>query len=156
MPSRKSVNNDGGAAYNFPTRELAQAIAKGSEDGALRLLLEVQTEIRKMLSQPGTGKLHSGLRYQSSAPGRPPAVQTGSLRNSWQTGQPRKRLAGSRISWALGSKSRYARRLEYGFGFLAARPYLRPAVAIVRPRAPKVMTAYVARAIKTAFPGMKR
>ena len=155
MPRRKSVNNDGGAAYNFPTRELAQAAAAGAADGALRILLEIQTEIVNNLRRPGTGIRYAGQPTRSSAPGRPPAAQTGSLRNSWQTGKPSKRIAGSRIAWAIGSALPYA-RLEYGFGRALPRPYIAPSIRTVKPRVKKIMNAYVASAIRKAFPGMKR
>ncbi len=155
MAKGGSTGPGGGAQYNFPTRELAQAAAAGAADGALRILLEIQTEIRKNLSRPGTGIRYPGQPTRSSAPGRPPAAQTGSLRNSWQTGKPSKRIAGSRIAWAVGAALPYA-RLEFGFGRALPRPYIAPAIRIVTPRAKKIMDAYVASAIRKAFPSMKR
>lgn len=46
----------------------------------------LQKRVRTSLGQQGTGKHHPGLKYQSALPGKPPAVQTGDLRNSFVAG----------------------------------------------------------------------
>lgn len=46
----------------------------------------LQKRVRQSLGQQGTGKHHPGLKYQSALPGKPPAVQTGDLRNSFVAG----------------------------------------------------------------------
>ena len=67
---------------------------------------------------------------QSSAPGDPPFVQTGMLRRSITWDAPAKlvRLVGSALK-PQGNSSSYALCLEYGTNKMAARPYLRPALA---------------------------
>ncbi len=67
------------------------------------------------LSQPGTQPREDGSMV--SAPGSPPAMQTGDLMRSVFT-----RSAGSRHT--LGVTMPYARFLEYGTGNMAARPFL--------------------------------
>lgn len=145
----------GGSRWSFPSEAIVRAVIEGAALGTQRLILEAQIEVKKNLSRAGTGKKHPGLRYTSSAPGNPPAVQTGTLRRSWQTGTVRKVTAGTRIGWRLGSNLRYARRLEFGGGFIAPRPYLRPALKAIRPRVERVMKAYIGQAMNKAVPRTK-
>jgi len=149
-----SSSSAGGAAFEFDREKMVAAASAGAGDGTLRILLEIQEQIRQNLSKPGGGVKYPGRKYTSSAPGQAPAAQTGSLRNSWQTGKPDKKIEGSRISWAVGSALPYA-RLEFGYGRALPRPYAGPAVESVRPRAMQIMNAYVNAAMKKAFPGMK-
>lgn len=65
--------------------------------------------------------------HQASAPGEAPAILTGALKKSIQTKKE------DRLTWAVIANTPYARRLEYGGRdrrgvYIAARPYLRPAV----------------------------
>jgi hypothetical protein len=118
----------GGASFNFDRRMIAEAIVTGCATGTLRGLIQLQSEIKTTLSQAGSGTKHPGLRYRSSAPGRPPAVQTGHLRRSWQTGQPKRLTAARRLGWSIGSNLRYAAALEFGTARIFSRPYLRPSI----------------------------
>ena len=90
--------------------------------------------------------------HKASAPGDPPAVDTGNLRRSWQTGfraaKPSPR--GSFRRMAIGSNVVYARALEFGHGATKPRPYLRPSVRKVQPSAQSIMDAAVARAVQSA------
>ena len=142
----------GDSRWNFPSRAIVQAVIDGSAKGTQRLLIEAQIEIKKNLSRSGAGIKHPGLRYTSSAPGQSPAVQTGTLRRSWQTGIIRRYAQGTRTGWRLGSAVRYARRLEFGGGFILPRPYLRPALDMIRPRVEKTMNAYIAQAMRRVIP----
>lgn len=148
MASGKSGN----ASWNFPTGVILNAIVDGASRGTQRLILEAQLEVKKKLSLGGTGRKHPGLRYTSSAPGQPPAAQTGTLRRSWQTGTARNVKTGNRIGWRLGSSIRYARRLEFGGGFILPRPYLRPALNAIRPRVARVMKIHIDQALRRAIP----
>ena len=78
-----------------------------------------------------TGKMKNGRYYTASAPGEPPAVRTGTFRNSWQVSQGGvKELYGSyfaRIeSDARTDDGRYilGEILEDGTSRMAARPYV--------------------------------
>jgi hypothetical protein len=120
----------GGASFNFDGKAIADALVTGCAQGTLIGLIQLQREIKVTLSQAGTGTLWPGSRYRSSAPGRPPAVQTGHLRRSWQVGQPQRVAADRRLGWSIGSNQPYARRLEFGIGVFA-RPYLRPSIRTI-------------------------
>ena len=118
----------GGASFNFDGKAIADAIVTGCAQGTLISLIKLQREVKMTLSQAGTGQLWPGSRYRSSAPGRPPAVQTGHLRRSWQVGQPSRVAAGRRLGWKIGSNLPYAKTLEFGSARIFARPYLRPSI----------------------------
>lgn len=135
-------------------------------------------EARKALGQRGflsraeasaflRSRRTSGLRnmslrrlgfHKASAPGEPPAADTGDLRRSWQAGfrAPRPVQSGQSRRIVVGSNKRYARRLEFGGGAIAARPYLRPSCDIVRPDASAVVNRAVALALAKAGIGRKR
>lgn len=147
MPKGQS----GGSSWNFPSEAIMRATIDGCAKGTQRVLLEAQIEVKKMLSMAGSGTKHPGLKYTSSAPGRPPAVQTGTLRRSWQTGIFKRFAQGTRLGWRLGSNIKYARRLEFGGGFIAPRPYLRPSLNAVAPRVEKIMKAYIRQALRTSI-----
>ena len=99
----------------------------------------------------------------ASAPGNPPAADTGRLRNSWAVA-PVKTLGASETDvgmaslekknrtvfiYRLGSKLVYARALEYGVAArrLAPRPYVRPTLAAISPDVPKIMSNQMKRAL---------
>jgi HK97 gp10 family phage protein len=60
--------------------------------------------------------------HQTSAPGEPPAVDTGHLTGSGYT----KRIG--KLAWEAGFSADYALYLEFGTSRMAARPFLFPAV----------------------------
>lgn len=65
-------------------------------------------------------------QHQASAPGEPPAVDTGNLINSGYAMQKRLGL------WEVGFTAEYAAPLEYGTARIAPRPFLRPALEAYR------------------------
>lgn len=87
---------------------------------------ELRTEIVEQLSQPGRGQTYG--RHTASAPGDPPAVDTGRLRQSIVA------LKVERYRWRVGTNVDYALALEFGTRHIAARPFLRPAAEKVRSR----------------------
>lgn len=90
--------------------------------------------------------------HKASAPGDPPAVDTGNLRRSWQVGfgGARPTTVGTKRVIRAGSSVKYARRLEYGGGAIAARPYIAPALARVGPTVRPAIAAAVAEALRAA------
>ncbi|MFA5377925.1 MAG: hypothetical protein WC455_19400 [Dehalococcoidia bacterium] len=82
-------------------------------------------------------------KMQSSTPGDPPFVQTGMLRRSIHWNAPSKlvRLVGSTLK-PQGGKGSYALCLEYGTVKMAARPYLRPALARCRKAMFRIITGH--------------
>lgn len=142
MPKGSRMNKAGGASFNFDTAAMQAATVTACAEAGLEVMLLIQSDLRQTMSKAGTGKKYPGLKYRSSAPGRPPAVQTGFLRNSWQTGQPKRVRTHRLIGWALGSAVPYARILEFGGKRMFPRPYLRPAIGRMYP---KVSTIYGAK-----------
>ena len=138
----------GGASFNFDGKAIADAIVTGCATGTLKALIQLQREIKVTLSQPGTGTLWPGSRYRSSAPGRPPAVQTGHLRRSWQVGQPARVTGPRRLGWSIGSNVRYAKTLEFGSARIFARPYLRPSIRKVAATLGQVVKAEIGIALR--------
>ena len=108
-----------------------------------RTALKAETEAKKSMRGPKHGRTYgrgaskrgkvNGRKrvlavrlHRASAPGEPPAVDYGVLWNSLRAG-----LVGPGLSeLAVGAK--YGRSLEYGTSRMAARPFLRPAVAAVK------------------------
>lgn len=147
-------------------------VSKGIKDGLVlglvNVAVQMQKFVRKRLSIPGTGRRYRVARgtrrgrnqrargwHQASAPGQPPAVLNGHLRNSW-TLIPPARIGGATtkdqgfayidenrgngtVLYVLGSNLKYARALEYGHGRVAARPYIRDVVEGLRPLVPELI-----------------
>jgi hypothetical protein len=86
-------------------------------------------QIKRQLSFPGTGRRYKRGKnrvHVASAPGRPPAVDMGLLRNS---------IAMERLGPGLvrvGTNVEYADDLELGTETIAPRPYMRTALAAIR------------------------
>jgi hypothetical protein len=104
---------------------------------------------RKRAPTPGSWVAARGLReksvgiHRASLPGDPPAKDTGRLVNSSQT-RPKRKKMGNATGWTLSFGVKYARYLEYGMG-VAARPFVRPSIEAVKPRAPRLMASMLRR-----------
>ena len=70
--------------------------------------------------------------HQASAPGDPPAPDTGNLRKTIQLAKPQRIRAANRIGWRIGIAAVYARALEYGYRRLLPRPYVAPVLSEMR------------------------
>lgn len=92
----------------------------------------LQRDMKVTLSQPGRGIKHPGNRYPSSAPGDPPAVQTGHLRRSVQVDLSRLNEANPRAR--VGTNIPYGAELEFGTRKVAPRPWARPSARKARPK----------------------
>lgn len=105
----------------------AVALAALEQDVARRAQ-RMRNDIVETLSRPGQGRTYrTGNRtaphrtHQASAPGDPPAVNTGRLRQS---------ITALKISpghWRVGTNVEYAIVLEFGSRRMAPRPFMRPA-----------------------------
>jgi hypothetical protein len=166
--------------------KVMQTARVGLVNGLLLFQLAMSRDLRARLSKPGTGRLYRvskgkargrNLRargfHRASAPGNPPAVDTGRLRQSWAIGgnadtlfRNRARLGtkatGSTqdlavltstitprsVGMTYGSNLKYARALEYGIRRrgLSPRPYVRPSLAAMSPRALRIVQLSVSRA----------
>lgn len=115
-------------------RNLRTVLEAGEEGGekALQVIgLEGVNQVRKLLSRPGTGRTYRrrGAVHVASAPGEPPAVDSGRLRSSYLYATGRE---GGFAMVAIGTAVQYAPHLEYGTRRMAARPHLRPAIDRLR------------------------
>lgn len=130
-------------------KALEQAEIEG-EKGMKDVGVEVTNAVRKLLSTPGTGRVYrrrGGRTHRASAPGQPPAVDTGKLRASygWNTG---KDPQGFFVD--VGTSLKYAPMLEYGTRRMKPRPALRPAVEQVSNRIPELIAEAWANGLKVA------
>jgi HK97 gp10 family phage protein len=85
----------------------------------------------------GTGRSFSG-GHRASAPGEPPASDTGRLVNSITTSYDFNELSGT-----VRARTEYAAYLEYGTSRMEPRPFMRPAVANVARQGIEGITAEV-------------
>ena len=109
------------------TKEVVKAI----DDAAIKRLHAAANLVRnttlETLSGTRTGKEYyvPGIRkrYTASAPGEPPAVATGELRQSVkiEVGEENKRHVA-----IIGTDEKHGKPLEFGTIHMAARPWLRP------------------------------
>ena len=155
-------------------RKVMAAIERGIGQGLVETQLVIGLAVRKMLSQPGTGRVYRigkgkpngrNLRAQglhkASAPGRPPAVNTNRLRASWSLGARsgldgvspmsendcfvRPRMKRNRLGFEYGSNVKYAAFLEFGTRWMKRRPYIAPVMKSIEPR----VLPIVSRAIQS-------
>lgn len=86
--------------------------------------------VRSIQRGPKTGRIYpasSGVRggpHQASAPGQPPATDTGNLVGSITF----QKEPGTRPIYSVGTDEAYGAYLEFGTLRIAERPWLRPAV----------------------------
>lgn len=131
------------ATHNFDSRAIVDAIVAGIDLATQQMVRDVQNDIKSSISGEGTGVRYPGSLRRSSRPGEPPAKQEGNLSRSWQVGKPSRIRQGRRVGWRVGSNQPYASLLEFGGGRIAARPYVRPALARIAPRAEEIVGKFV-------------
>lgn len=108
--------------------ELARELEKGLYASALR----VEREAKISITNGGkTGRVYQRrtVSHQASAPGEPPASDTGRLVNSFASYV--NKLSQEKIeSFVVAGRGvvRYARMLEFGTTKMAPRPYMMPAL----------------------------
>lgn len=100
-----------------------------SAEGGIRAALgEGETILkRNILAQEGTGRVYprGGRTHQASAPGRPPALDTGNLRANTNADMAL-RQEGTDLVGSIVSNTAYAEALERGTERMAARPFMGP------------------------------
>jgi hypothetical protein len=104
-------------------RALVRTEAKGRQAAAQAVnwtLFAGVSQMKKLLSQPGEGRLYTRgtVQHRASKPGDPPAVDTGRYRASW-----RHRMDADGMSGELFTEVEYGPHLEYGTRRMAARPH---------------------------------
>ena len=73
--------------------------------------------------------------HRASAPGQPPTVRTGRLRRSIQMARPSRTQKGAAKGWRITLRLLYAPYLEDGTKRMEARPFVKPTLNLMRPRA---------------------
>jgi len=116
-----------------------RGVEKGAKKAALRMALAIETDIKDRMSEPGRG-IEYGT-HTASAPGDPPAVDTGALRASILS---REINDGATVS----SHMEYAVYLELGTSKMAPRPVWIPVAREVSGRAVAVCRDGVADGLR--------
>ena len=114
----KTVRRNAGGQFQKPDEAMRKAVARGL--AAWGLLITARAK-EFVLSGPKTGRVYGS--HQASAPGQPPASDTGRLVSSirWE-------FTGSRLAIRLIAGTVYASYLEFGTSIMAPRPFLRRAI----------------------------
>ena len=134
---------------------LAAVTANGSAEALEKIAIKAVNEIKSMLSRPGTGAVyqHGNVTHQASAPGEPPAVDTGTYRNSWAWVSAGK---GSSFYVDIGTPQVTGPILEFGSSRMAPRPHLRPAMEQVRATMQREIVEQVTKAQLSAIKKMQK
>ncbi|WP_312126322.1 HK97 gp10 family phage protein [Brevundimonas sp.] len=101
---------------------LARIAADAGERGLRGALGKAETVLKEdILRRPGSGKIYG--KHQASAPGEPPAPDTGNLRSNTNA-DPNIREEGDDLVGRVVSNAEYAQALEKGTERMAARPFM--------------------------------
>lgn len=120
--------------------EMRASLRRRAEAAVLGGALLLETAVKEMLSRPGSGRLYRkrSVVHQASAPGEPPAVDTGKYRNSVTHSRPE--WDGDTVSASVGTNDVRAQILEFGGRTgkgrrirIHPRPHFRPALAQAEP-----------------------
>lgn len=105
-----------------------QLSERAAEGGIRAALGEGETILkRNILAQEGTGRVYprGGRTHRASAPGSPPALDTGNLRANTNADLAI-RQEGTDLVGSIVSNTDYAEALERGTERMAARPFMGP------------------------------
>lgn len=126
--------------------EVLGAIGVGGKDGLADVGVEAVNRVRVALSTPGAGRVYRrpGVRgpraviHRASAPGQPPAVDTGLLRASY-TYRMGSDAKGNFVE--IGTNVKTAPWLEFGTRRMRPRPHLRPSIQSMKDRITELIAA---------------
>jgi HK97 gp10 family phage protein len=124
------------------------AARKAAEREVDRARLAVETTAKKLIQRgPKSGEVYQKYnpkrKHKASAPGQPPATDTGTLVNSIES----KRDGLVAVIW---TEKAYGKFLEFGTRDIAARPWLTPAVEQNKARFPELLGKSVIESINEA------
>lgn len=113
------------AKVTLNTEAFVRAVKNQSEREFKVIAKAVIAQMKSLMRAPKTGRVYNyqGRRHRASAPGQAPAIRSRELIRSIRLGsRPGEVVIGAE----------YASFLEEGTRFMAARPFVRPAVKAVR------------------------
>lgn len=104
------------------TKKIRQAVMRGVAKTANRVKAKA---VGLILHAPATGRVYirRGVAHQASAPGEPPASDTGTLARSIDVDLEPKKLRA-----IIKAQTKYAKGLEFGTPTIEPRPFMRPAL----------------------------
>ena len=105
--------------------------------------------VRQILSQPGSGRVYGA--HQASAPGQPPAPDTGLYRAAWTFAVLDSTTVGMYPRLPAGDHpGQLGGWLEFGTSKMAARPHVRPTNALAAPLIGRVFAAGIEKRERAA------
>ena len=142
--TRLSIEILGKREFERAILAASQAVKDEVEAEVVATAIELRANIVKSIKRRGTGRVYrrGNITHQASAPGQPPATDTGRLSNNIYF----ERLGATTA--AVGSDLVYAEHLEYGTRKMAARPFFRPALEKMRKQFQGRLEAAIYRATK--------
>lgn len=123
-------------------------LSKKMRVAAMRGVVRATELVRKeaislILNTAKSGRVYvrGDVEHQASAPGEPPASDTGRLVNSIKTVYDTKNLYGKVVTTVA-----YGQYLEFGTQTIEPRPFLRPALANTRKQIKRIIKQELSRA----------
>lgn len=147
-----SVGILGSKALIKNLKKAKDAANKAAEQEVNRARLAVETTAKQLIARgPKTGNIYprgGGKFHQASAPGQPPATDTGTLVSSIESKiEIHRPGVASAVVW---TEKDYGKFLEFGTKDIEPRPWLTPAVEQNRERFPEALGKAVIRGINQA------
>ena len=149
------------ASHNFSAADIMSANIEGIQRGLNISMVALQRELRITLSKKGTGvgyfggKKGKGSYRRRSAPFNPPAVDTGTLRNSVQTATVENRTGRDFVSVVMyglvagvNKDARIPGWLEGATRYMHHRPFIAPSMKVVKPKVVDIIELQMDKAIK--------
>ena len=149
------------ASHNFSAADIMSANIEGIQRGLNISMVALQRELRITLSKKGTGvgyfggKKGKGSYRRRSAPFNPPAVDTGTLRNSVQTATVENRTGRNFVSVVMyglvagvNKDARIPGWLEGATRYMHHRPFIAPSMKVVKPKVVDIIELQMDKAIK--------
>lgn len=124
-----TIRLDGSAEFQRALQGMSARVRAEVADEVMSVALDLQADAKRSIARgPKTGRVYrrGNRTHQASAPGQPPASDTGRLVNSVEFDKV------GAFTATVGSNLIYALHLEYGTRKMAARPFFRPAVERMR------------------------
>jgi hypothetical protein len=110
-------------------------------DSLLRNLNNITDRALGGLAFDGEAYIKQSMGSSPSAPGEPPGVDTGKLRNSIRAAKERT------LQWAISTDTEYGPHLEYGTSRMAPRPFMGPGLDYLARTAPEWFAGFLEKSL---------